>query len=61
MEGEVWDDHADRLGGEEIQQICDGVEPFYPASQNRNLKKQEHNILLIVQRMPLALPSCGEV
>jgi hypothetical protein len=40
MEGEVWDDHVDRLGGEEIQQICDGVEPFYPASQNRNLKKQ---------------------
>jgi hypothetical protein len=61
MEGEVWDYHADRLGGEEIQQICDGVEPFYPASQNRNLKNRERNILLIVQRMRLALPFYGEV
>jgi hypothetical protein len=41
MEGEVWTGRADRLGGEAVQQICDGVEPFYPvASQNRSLKKQ---------------------
>jgi hypothetical protein len=40
MEGEVWAGHADRLGGETVQQICGGVEPFYPvASQNRSLKK----------------------
>jgi hypothetical protein len=40
MEGEVWPDDADRLGGEAVQQICDGVEPFYPvASRNRSLKK----------------------
>jgi hypothetical protein len=42
MEGEVWTGHANRLGGEAVQQICGGVEPFYPvASQNRSLKKQE--------------------
>jgi hypothetical protein len=41
MEGEVWTGHADRLGGEAVQQICGGVEPFYPvASRNRSLKKQ---------------------
>jgi hypothetical protein len=41
MEGEVWADRADRLGGEAVQHICGGVEPFYPvASQNRSLKKQ---------------------
>jgi hypothetical protein len=40
--GEVWTGHVDRLGGEAVQQICGGVEPFYPvASQNRSLKKQE--------------------
>jgi hypothetical protein len=41
MEGEVWTGCADRLGGEAVQQICGGVEPFYPvASRNRSLKKQ---------------------
>jgi hypothetical protein len=41
MEREVWTGHADRLGGEAVQQICGGVEPFYPeASRNRSLKKQ---------------------
>jgi hypothetical protein len=41
MEGEVWVGHADRFGGEVIQQICGGVAPFYPvASRNRSLKKQ---------------------
>jgi hypothetical protein len=40
MEGEVWAGHADCLGREAVQQICDGVEPLYPiASQNRSLKK----------------------
>jgi hypothetical protein len=40
MEGEVWVGHDDHLGGEAVQQICAGVEPFYPvASQNRRLKK----------------------
>jgi hypothetical protein len=39
MEGEVWTGHADCLGGEVVQQICGGVEPFYPvASRNRSLK-----------------------
>jgi hypothetical protein len=39
MEGEVWAGCVDRLGGEVIQQICGGVEPFYPvASLNRILK-----------------------
>jgi hypothetical protein len=41
MEGEVWTGCTDRLGGEVDQQICGGVEPFYPvASRNRSLKKQ---------------------
>jgi hypothetical protein len=41
MEGEVWTVRTDRLGGEAVQQICGGVEPFYPvASRNRSLKKQ---------------------
>jgi hypothetical protein len=41
MESEVWASHADRLGGEAVQQICGGVEPFYPiASGNRILKKK---------------------
>jgi hypothetical protein len=41
MEGEVWAGCADHLGGEVVQQICGGVEPFYPvASWNRSLKKQ---------------------
>jgi hypothetical protein len=40
MEGEVWTGRADRIGGEVIQQICGGVEPFYPvASRNRSLKR----------------------
>jgi hypothetical protein len=40
MEGKVWTGRADRLGGEAVQQICGGVEPFYPvASRNRSLKK----------------------
>jgi hypothetical protein len=39
MEGEVWTDCTDRLGGEAVQQICGSVEPFYPvASRNRSLK-----------------------
>jgi hypothetical protein len=42
VEGDVWTSHADRLGREVIQQICGGVETFYPiASQNRSLKEQE--------------------
>jgi hypothetical protein len=41
MEGEVWAGRGDRLGGEAVQQICGGVEPFYPvASWNRSMKKQ---------------------
>jgi hypothetical protein len=41
IEGEVWTGRTDRLGGEAVQQICCGVEPFYPvASQNRSLKEQ---------------------
>jgi hypothetical protein len=41
MEGEVWTGHTDRLGGEAVQQICGGVEPFYPvANRNRILKEQ---------------------
>jgi hypothetical protein len=41
MEGKVWASRADRLSGKAVQQICDGVEPFYPvASQNISLKKQ---------------------
>jgi hypothetical protein len=41
MEGEVWTGCADRLGGEAVQQICGGVELFYPVvSRNRSLKKQ---------------------
>jgi hypothetical protein len=41
MEDEVWTGCADCLGGEAVQQICGGVEPFYPvASRNRSLKKQ---------------------
>jgi hypothetical protein len=40
MEGELWVGRANHLGGEAAQQICGGVEPFYPvASQNRRLKK----------------------
>jgi hypothetical protein len=40
MEGEVYTGRANRLGGEAVQQICGGVEPFYPvSSQNRSLKK----------------------
>jgi transketolase N-terminal domain/subunit len=36
MEGEVWACCADRLDVEVFQQICGGVEPFYPvASRNR--------------------------
>jgi hypothetical protein len=30
MEGKVWAGHADHIGGEAVQQICDSVEPFYP-------------------------------
>jgi hypothetical protein len=41
MDGEVWTGHDDRLGGEAVQRICGGVEPFYPVgSRNRSLKKQ---------------------
>jgi hypothetical protein len=32
MEGEVWTGCTDRLGGEAVQQICGGVEPFYPVA-----------------------------
>jgi hypothetical protein len=32
MEGEVWTGHVDRLCEEAVQQICDGVEPFYPVA-----------------------------
>jgi hypothetical protein len=39
MEGDAWIGSVDCLGGERVQQICGGVEPFYPAvSQNRSLK-----------------------
>jgi hypothetical protein len=41
MDGEVWAGHVDHLGGEVVQQICGGVEPFYPvASRNKSLKKE---------------------
>jgi hypothetical protein len=41
MEGQVWAGCADCLGREAIQEICGGVEPFYPvASQNRSLKSR---------------------
>jgi hypothetical protein len=41
MEGEVCTDHTGCFGGEAVQQICGGVEPFYPvASWNRSLKEQ---------------------
>jgi hypothetical protein len=41
MEGEVWASRVDRLGGEVVQHICGGVEPFYPvASWNRSLNEQ---------------------
>jgi hypothetical protein len=40
MEGEVWTDRTDCLGGEVIQQICGDVEPCYPVSRNRSLKEQ---------------------
>jgi hypothetical protein len=37
MEGKVWAGHADHLGGDAVEQICGGVEPFYPvARQNRS-------------------------
>jgi hypothetical protein len=40
MEDEVHTGHADCLGGEVIQHISSGVEPFYlVASQNKSLKK----------------------
>jgi hypothetical protein len=40
MEGEICVGRVDCLRGEAVQQICDGVEPFYPvASRNRSLKK----------------------
>jgi hypothetical protein len=40
VEGEVWAGREDRLVGEAVQQICGGVETFYPvASRNRSLKK----------------------
>jgi hypothetical protein len=40
MEGEVWIGRADCLGREAVQQICNGVEPFYlVVSRNRSLKK----------------------
>jgi hypothetical protein len=41
MEGEVWTGCTDRLSGEAVQQICGGVEQFYPiASPNRSMKEQ---------------------
>jgi hypothetical protein len=41
MMGEVCTGRVDHLGGEAVQQICGGVEPFYlVASWNRSLKKQ---------------------
>jgi hypothetical protein len=62
MEGEVWTGRADRLGGEAVQQICGGVEPFYPVvSRNRRLKNRERCILLMVRRMRSVLPFCREV
>jgi hypothetical protein len=40
MEGKVLAGRADSLGGEAVQQICGGVEPFYlVASPKRSLKK----------------------
>jgi hypothetical protein len=46
MEGE-WTCRVDRLHGEVVQQICGGVEPFYPVeSQNRSLKEHgSHHII----------------
>jgi hypothetical protein len=47
MEGEVWTGRTDHLSGEAVQQICGGVEPFYPvAIQNRSMKEQgTHHII----------------
>jgi hypothetical protein len=40
MKSKIWTCHANHLDGEVIQQICGGVEPFYPVvSWNRSLKK----------------------
>jgi hypothetical protein len=62
MEDEVWAGCVDRLGGEAVQQIYGGVEPFYlVARQNRSLKSRERSILLIMQRMCSVLPFCREV
>jgi hypothetical protein len=47
MEAKVWTGRADHYDGEVVQQICGGVESFYPvAYQNRSMKKQgtEHII-----------------
>jgi hypothetical protein len=30
--GDVWTGRADHLSGEAVQQICGGVEPFYPVA-----------------------------
>jgi hypothetical protein len=54
MKGEVWIGRVDRLGGKAVQQICDGVEPFYPvASRNRSLK--EHAVQHIINSAKDAL------
>jgi hypothetical protein len=47
VEGGIWTSHVDRLGGEVVQQICDGVESFYPvANRNRSMKEQgAHHII----------------
>jgi hypothetical protein len=54
MKGEVWTGRVDRLGGKVVQQICDGVEPFYlVASRNRSLK--EHGAQHIINSAKYAL------
>jgi hypothetical protein len=41
MKSEVWTGRDDCLGGEAVQYICGGVEPFHlVASRNRSLKEQ---------------------
>jgi hypothetical protein len=62
MEDEVQTGHADRLGGEVIQHISSGVEPFYlVASRNKSLKSRECRMLLMVRKMRSTLPFYGEV
>jgi hypothetical protein len=40
IKSDIWAEEADRLARETIQQVCNGVEPFYQvASRHRGLKQ----------------------